>query len=126
MTRISVFGKTMSSKKGSTDDESLCESLAAVRKEHDRLLERVSTLRVLLSSFNALTDNGETVLAKPEVGTPYWYIRAMPTVRSFEIVPCTWNDWCSDHYRYAMGNMFLDQNTAVSACQALNLLLSKL
>lgn len=100
--------------------------LSEVKAEYDRLLTCVKPLRMLLASYNALTDKGEVKLEKPDNGKPYWYIRAMPTIKKFEVVACTWNDWQSDHYRYAMGNMFLDQLAATQSCMALNIFLAQL
>jgi len=106
--------------------EELCKHYAELKVEQETMLATVKTLEVLLASFNALTRKGEVKLMKPEKGTPYWYIRAMATIKSFEVVTCSWNDWTSDHYRYVKGNMFLDQKTANAACQALNAMLSEL
>ena len=106
--------------------EELCKHFAELKVEHETMLDSVKTLEILLASFNALTSKGEVKLMKPNKGTAYWYIRAMATIKSFEVVTCSWNDWTSDHYRYVKGNMFLDQRTANSACQALNAMLSKL
>lgn len=104
----------------------LCKHYASLKAEHETMLDTVKTLEILLASFNALTRKGEVKLLKPDNGTPYWYIRAMVTVKSFEVVTCSWNNWASDHYRYVKGNMFLDQRTAKRACQALNGMLLKL
>lgn len=68
----------------------------------------------------------KNLLLIPDKGTPYWYIRSMAKVKSFEVATCLWNNWTSDHYRYVRGNVFLDQRSANSACQALNVMLSKL
>ena len=92
----------------------------------NRMLERIKFLPILLSAFNALTDKGDVKLEKPEKGAAYWYIRAMPTRKSFEVVACQWNDWTSDHYRYCKGNMFLDETVCNNACQAMNEMLSEL
>ena len=82
----------------------------------NRMLERIKFLPILLSAFNALTDKGDVKLEKPDKGAAYWYIRAMPTRKSFEVVACQWNDWTSDHYRYCKGNMFLDESVCNNAC----------
>ena len=106
--------------------EELCKHYAELKVEQETMLDTVKTLEMLLASFNALTSKGEVKLMKPEEDTPYWYIRAMATIKSFEVVTCSWNNWTSDHYRYARGNMFLDKRTAHRACHALNVMLSKL
>lgn len=106
--------------------EELCKHYAELKVEQETMLSTVKTLEMLLASFNALTCKGEVKMMKPKKGTSYWYIRAMATVKSFEVVTCSWNDWTSDHYRYVKGNMFLDQKTANTACQAMNMMLSKL
>ena len=103
-----------------------CKALAEVTVQRERLLNEVKHLRVLLAAFNALTREGDVKLEKPALNTPYWYIRAMPIAKSFEVVPCEWHDWKSDHYRYVQGNMFLDLYTANYACQELNAVLAEL
>lgn len=108
------------------DYSETCKHLAELKSEYNTLLGYVKTLEVLLASFNAMTRNGDVKLVKPDKGTSYWYIRAMPTIMSFEVIAWQWNDWQSDHYRYVIGNMFLDQSTAVRACQALNAMLQEL
>ena len=106
--------------------EELCRHFAELKVECDTMLSSVKTLEMLLASFNALTRDGEVRLVKPTKGVPYWYIRAMATVKSFEVVSCTWHNWTSDHYRYVKGNMFLEHSAAIRACQALNIMLSEL
>lgn len=110
-----------------TDErETACKALAEIMVKHEQLLNEVKHLRMLLAAFNALTREDGVKLVKPAVDTPYWYIRAMSIPKSFEVVPCTWNDWKSDHYRYVQGNMFLDQAAANIVCQELNTLLAEL
>ena len=106
--------------------EELCKHYASLKVEKEEMLSTVKTLEVLLAAFNALTRKGEVKLMKPEIGTSYWYIRAMATVKSFEVVTCQWNDWKSDHFRYVKGNMFLDQKLAHAACTAMNVMLTEL
>ena len=106
--------------------ETACRHLAEIKKEHERLFARVRTLEMLLASFNALTRKDDVPLVKPDKDTPYWYLFANPTVQRFDIIECSWKDWRSDHYRYVKGNMFLSYQTAVTACTALNTMLSEL
>lgn len=103
-----------------------CKALAEIMLKHEHLLGEVKQLRMLLAAFNALTRDDNVKLEKPDLHTPYWYIRAMPIAKSFEVVPCQWNNWRSDHYRYVQGNMFLDLFAANTACQALNKMLADL
>lgn len=123
-----VDGRTFEGRleKVKAEYQSVCKSLSELRIERDKFLEEAKILRTLLASFNALTHDGDIKLVKPEVGTPYWYLRAMPTVKRFEVVPCQWNDWKSDHYRYVKGNMFLDLYTVNTVCQAANKMLAEL
>ncbi len=106
--------------------DALLEECSTASIKLDRLLGNIKFLPVLLSAFNALIDNGEVKLEKPEKGSDYWYIRAMPITKSFVVVACQWHDWTSDHYRYCKGNMFLDENICNSACQAMNEMLCEL
>lgn len=107
--------------------DDLKEELAAVESKLSRTLADMKYLPILLSAFNALTTaRGGVKLVKPENGSLYWYIRAMPNKKSFEVVDSQWNDWTSDHYRYCKGNMFLDEKTCIKACTAMNDMLSDL
>ncbi len=108
------------------DYNELCKQYASLKVQEETMIEAVRSLEMLLASFNALTRKGDVKLTKPAEGTPYWYIRAMAPIKSFEVVPCQWNDWKGDHYRYVKGNMFLDQKTANMACTALNVMLNEL
>ena len=106
--------------------DALLDECTSANATLNRILDRIKFLPILLSAFNALTEKGDVKLEKPEKGAAYWYIRAMPTRKSFEIVACQWNDWTSDHYRYCKGNMFLDESVCNNVCQAMNEMLSEL
>lgn len=106
--------------------DSLLNEYASADAMLNRMLEHIKFLRTLLSAFNALTEKGNVKLEKPEKGADYWYIRAMPPRKSFEIVDCQWNDWKSDHFRYCQGNIFLDKSICKNVCHAMNELLSEL
>ena len=106
--------------------DALLDECISANERLNRMLERIKFLPILLSAFNALTEKGDMKLEKPDKGAAYWYIRAMPTRKSFEVVACQWNDWTSDRYRYCKGNMFLDESVCNNACQAMNEMLSEL
>lgn len=108
------------------DYEQLSVRLVELKRKHDVMLSSVRTLEMLLASFNALILPNDVTLKKPEKGKPYWYIRAMSSIKRFEVVEVVWNDSTSDHYRYAKGNMYLASDVANKSCQALNIMLLKL
>ena len=108
------------------DYEKLCSQCVAMENKLNKLQSSVKTFEMLLAAFNALTEKGIVKLEKPENKTPYWYIRAMPTVRSFDVVSAVWNDNTSDRYRYVKGNMYLEESVANKVKIALNEMLLKL
>ena len=104
----------------------LLNECSSVSVKLNRLLEHIKLLQVLLSAFNAIIYKGEVKLEKPVKGSSYWYIRAMSSRKSFEVVACQWYDCTSDHFRYCKGNMFLDESICNSACAAMNEMLREL
>lgn len=121
-------GRTKSARRQKVMDEvSLLRKLRDdLQKDYDRLLSQSRMFDELLGAFGALTRNGDAKFSKPEKGTPYWYIRALGSVKRFEVVSCSWNDWWNDHYRYCRGNMYLDKFVCGKVCFVLNELLSEL
>lgn len=95
--------------------EELNVKIEELQVRHERMLSEVKLLQRLLASFNAITRTDHVKLRKPEKGTTYYYLRAMPVSVGFEIVQCSWIDGRSDHYRYAMGNMYLDEKAVKEA-----------
>lgn len=93
---------------------------------HERMLIEVKLLQRLLASFNAITRYGHVRLQKPNKGTVYYYLRARPSSVSFEIVQCTWIDGRSDHFRYAMGNMYLDEKMVKEAQYHMDMMLKEM
>ena len=106
--------------------DALLEECSIASYKLDRMLDNFKFFPMLLSAFNALTDKGVVKLEKPEKGTDYWYIIALPTKKCFDVVACQWNDWTSDHYRYCKGNMYLDESVCNNVCQAMNEMLADL
>lgn len=105
--------------------EALSE-LKNIKASYDRYFSYVKTLSLLLASFNALTADGRVRIRKPAGGTQYWFLRSLPSVERFGVVPWTWTDSRSDHARFVKGNVFLDEAVADKACNALNIFLNQL
>lgn len=98
----------------------LSRECSFLRDERDLIFGEVNILRMLLASFNALTPDGKVNFVKPAPNTPYFYLRGMPVGYHFDVIPCTWINGKSDLYRYASGNMFLDEEVANKSCSAIN------
>lgn len=106
--------------------EELSAHLVRLKKEHKTMLSTVRTLEMLLASYNAIISSDDVTLMTPLKGTQYWYIRAMASIKRFEVVDAVWKNSTSDHYRYTKGNMYLDMKVAETACRALNIMLVKI
>lgn len=106
--------------------EELSTHLVRLKKEHKTMLSTVRTLEMLLASYNAIISSDDVTLMTPLKGTQYWYIRAMASIKRFEVVDAVWKNSTSDHYRYTKGNMYLDLKVAEAACRALNIMLVKI
>lgn len=108
------------------EHEELSARVVELKREYDTILSSVKTLKMLLASFNAIVLADDVRLTTPSIGTTYWYIRSMSSIKRFDVVDAVWKDSTSDHYRYAKGNVYLDLHVVEKACQALNIMLLKL
>ena len=107
-------------------NEELRSNYEGMEVRHERMLSEVKLLQRLLASFNAISRNDHVRLQKLDKGTVYYYLRAMPVTDGFEIVQSTWIDGRSDHYRYAMGNMYLDAKMVKEAQYHMDRMLKEL